>query len=59
MRKYNPVRHYLKEPKWLRDNLASIHAGKGPLQLYMVVSEHGRCHLGIKDMHGRFLKRQG
>lgn len=47
MRKYNPVRHYLKELKWLRDNLASIHAGKGPLQLYMVVSEHGRCHLGI------------
>lgn len=34
MRKYYPVRHFIKEPKWLRDNLASsIPAGKGPLRL--------------------------
>ena len=33
MRKFYPVRHYLKEPRWLKDNLASIRAGKGPLRL--------------------------
>lgn len=33
MSKFYPIRHYNKEPMWLRENMAEVPAGKGPLRL--------------------------
>lgn len=48
------IHHYIKEPRWLRENLASIHAGEGPLRLCWW---HGTtCYIvNVETQHYRLL----